>query len=469
MHGLTDVELQVLDRIKPRKEEYEIIWRSYEKIKSIIENYLVTRGVHGEVTIQGSIAHDTWLSGDRDLDIFVLFPGDWSREDIEKKGFTLLLEVAQEIGSYELRYAEHPYIRVKFGEVEADIVPGLKLLDPSLAKTSVDRTPFHTKYLNNVLTEELRDHIRLLKKFMKAIGIYGAELKTRGFSGYAVELLVSTYKGFRDVLENASKWKPPVFVNTIGGNLTKDIVRELRSKYPDSCIYMPDPVDPLRNVTASVSSRSLATLSLASKCYLRNPSTLFFEEPPEPKLDELIKALEHRCIIMATYFLVNPLPPDVIWGEVTRIVSRLAKMLEALGLRIIDHSAWTNERDIGVIGIELEECKLSMYKHYKGPCLEHENSRLMNFIRKHFNKGYGPWINKEGCLDSMDLRMDVNVIRILESKWSEYTVAPHLKNIKPIVELADESSIKKLLELGAGKWLRELILKTPIWMEKCIF
>lgn len=469
MSKLTELELEVLSKIRPKREEYELIWSTYKQVASVLNRVLRERGVEVEVTVQGSVAHDTWLSGDRDIDIFVLFPEKWSKEDVEKRGFPALLDAAKEIGYYELRYAEHPYVRVRVGDVEVDVVPGLKLRDPSLAKTAVDRTPFHTKYLNSVLTDELRDHIRLLKKFMKIIGVYGAEVKTKGFSGYAVELLVVAHGGFREVLEAASRWKPPVFINTLGDRLSDDLVKALKSKYTDSCIYMPDPVDPLRNVTASVSLKSLATLIIASKCYLKNPDRLFFEETPELDLSELVEALRNRCVVFLIYNLREVLPPDVIWGEVQRVASRLTKILGVLGVRVIDYSAWTNEKSLGVVAIELESCTLWKYKHYRGPCIVHEDERIGNFIRKHAGRGFGPWITHEGCLDSLDTREEVSVIKILELKWGEYTVAPHLKEVKPTVEVAGEEAISKLVAEGAGKWLRDFVLKTPIWMEKCIF
>ncbi|MEM1849985.1 MAG: CCA tRNA nucleotidyltransferase [Desulfurococcaceae archaeon] len=469
MSKLTELELRVLSRIRPAREEYELIWSTCRRVVNVLNAALKKHGIDVEVTIQGSVAHDTWLSGDRDVDVFVLFPEEWSREDIERKGFPLLLEATRELGQHELRYAEHPYIHVVVENIEIDVVPGLRLQDPTLAKTAVDRTPFHTKYLNSVLTDELRDHIRLLKKFMKAIGVYGAEVKTRGFSGYATELLVVAHGGFREVLEAASRWKPPVFINTLETAFSDDFIRALRSKYPDSCIYMPDPVDPLRNVTASVSLRSLATLIIASKCYLKSPHMVFFEEPSELDVDELLKALKNRCVLFLTYNLEEKLPPDIIWGEVQRVSSRLVKLLEVFGVNVVDYSSWTNEKDVGVVVVELGSCILWNYKHYRGPCIVHDDERLVNFIRKHVGKGYGPWITSEGCLESMDIRSEVDIVKLLESRWSEYTVAPHLKAVKPSIGVASRGLILKLLEEGAGRWLRDFILKTPSWMEKCTF
>jgi len=461
-----EIERVVLERIKPRPEEYEKLFSAFELVKNTIQRVLAERGLEAEITLQGSVAHDTWLSGDRDLDVFVLFPATWSRKDLESRAFPALIEAASRVGVYELRYAEHPYVHVKVGDVEADIVPGLKLEDPTQAKTAVDRTPFHTQYVNSKLTSEMRDQVRLLKKFMKATGVYGAEVRVKGFSGYAAELLVITYGSFRRVLEAASKWRPPVFVNTIGNKL-EEYRGKLREKYPDSVMYMPDPVDPLRNTTAAVSLKSLAAFIFASKCYLENPGLEFFEELGEPKLEELLEALRGRCIVVLEYYLRETLPPDVVWGEALRVSSRLTSLLEVLGLRVVDYSVWSNERDLVIVSVELEHCELPRYKHYRGPCIAHEWSRIKSFIEKHLNRGFGPWITSNGCLESLDKRSERSVVDILESRWSEFTVAPHLKTVKPAVSVLNEEIVRRLLNEGAGKWLWSILVKTPHWMVKC--
>jgi tRNA nucleotidyltransferase (CCA-adding enzyme) len=43
--------------------------------------------------------------------------------------------------------------------------------------------------------------VRLLKKFMKGTGVYGAEIKIGGFSGYLCELLILKYRSFAQTIE----------------------------------------------------------------------------------------------------------------------------------------------------------------------------------------------------------------------------------------------------------------------------
>ncbi|NIS30872.1 MAG: tRNA CCA-pyrophosphorylase, partial [Actinobacteria bacterium] len=53
-----------------------------------------------------------------------------------------------------------------------------------------DRTPFHAAYVEGRLNDELAAEVRVLKQLLEGIGVYGSDLKTRGFSGYLTELLV---------------------------------------------------------------------------------------------------------------------------------------------------------------------------------------------------------------------------------------------------------------------------------------
>ena len=99
------------------------------------------------------------------------------------------------LDSYEIRYAEHPYVHGIVKGVEVDVVPCYRLKDASRIKSAVDRTPFHHEWLKDRIKGK-ENEVRLLKGFLKANGLYGAEYKVRGFSGYLCELLIMFYGSF---------------------------------------------------------------------------------------------------------------------------------------------------------------------------------------------------------------------------------------------------------------------------------
>lgn len=147
------------------------------------------------------------MKGDKDLDIFVFFPLDVSKEILKKMGLEIGKKVFEEFkGEYEIKYAEHPYVNGKIENHDLDIVPCYKIDKIEDMKSSVDRTPLHTKFVKR-MTEFQKDDARILKKFMKLINVYGSEFKVMGFSGYLCELLILYYGSFENVLKNASEWK----------------------------------------------------------------------------------------------------------------------------------------------------------------------------------------------------------------------------------------------------------------------
>jgi len=159
------------------------------------------------------------------------------------KGEALTLIVQRFSGmDYAISYAEHPYLTVRIEGVEVDVVPAFRIPRGQRPITAVDRTPFHTEFVLAHTDERTRDEVRLLKQFMKGIGVYGAEIKVQGFSGYVAELLVIAHSSFEETLRAASSWRHPVVVDKL--------VKPLREF--SEPLVIPDPTDPLRNAASAV-------------------------------------------------------------------------------------------------------------------------------------------------------------------------------------------------------------------------
>ncbi len=64
-----------------------------------------------EVTVQGSVAHGTWLpGGEFDIDVFAAFPKTYGPEAIRSgRALSLLADIATAAGiPWSTRYAQHP-------------------------------------------------------------------------------------------------------------------------------------------------------------------------------------------------------------------------------------------------------------------------------------------------------------------------------------------------------------------------
>ncbi|HIQ03043.1 MAG TPA: CCA tRNA nucleotidyltransferase [Desulfurococcales archaeon] len=424
---MKDIEREVLERIKPSKEEYVRAQRIFDKVKELLERTLNLYNIDATVELEGSIAKDTWISGEWDLDVFVLFNKHYGTEWIKTKGFKIIYESVRNLNP-ELRYAEHPYVRVKVEGFDVDIVPALRLERASEAKTVVDRTPFHTRYVKSKLTSELRDQVRLLKKFMKGIGVYGAEIKVRGFSGYLCELLVIAYGGFRRVLENVRLWKPRQVIDIEKHYRS---LREAVRKFRDNILIVIDPVDPNRNVAAAVSLDSFSKLIVAANLYLKKPSIKFFYPPVESVDCMVLKRLikNRKTSIVALVTQCPSIPPDTLWGELGKSLKALCNYVARLGFKIIDSSVWSDESNIIVFLLELLDLTLHDYEKHYGPPV-HIQPNMLEFLKKYINSEdtiAGPWV-ENGRLVVLKKRRMCNIIECLSNVESYVqSLSPHIR------------------------------------------
>ena len=440
LHG--DLEREVLKKIRPTEEEVKKRDEIFEKVRHTIEETIAKRGLSGEVTLQGSAKKGTWLRGNLELDVFVLFPPKdkaWIREI----AFPALLEAAKRLGVPETRFAEHPYVRVVVEGVPVEIVPAFKVRSASEAITAVDRTPFHTQwFLEKVkeLGDWVVEEVRLLKAFLKGIGAYGAELKVRGFSGYMTEILIIYYKGFAETIKAISKWRPSVILET---SLKKD---EARKRFPGAPLVAPDPVDPKRNAGAAVSLDTLALAELAARRYIERPSLKFYFDAKPPR----------EAPKLPTYLIKVPLvegsPPETVWGELRRIAESLVKHLKRLGFPITRYALWSDEKSEAKVCVEVLQDVLPDYEVKLGPPVWLEKN-VKSFLEKHENPIVGPWV-EGGRL----LVIEKRKVRRLDEAAIE-----HLKRMKAESLNLSESKVSRVTEPPKEAWLAWFVTGKPKW------
>ncbi|NLA39682.1 MAG: CCA-adding protein, partial [Methanomicrobiales archaeon] len=111
-------EEEVLRRIRPTPEERAYIRTVGGRLIEAVE-----RSGMAKAMMAGSVARDTFVRGDRDLDIFMLFDPSISREDLQEKGLSLARRIAEEFGAtWREKYAEHPYINATINSLDIDLV-----------------------------------------------------------------------------------------------------------------------------------------------------------------------------------------------------------------------------------------------------------------------------------------------------------------------------------------------------------
>ncbi|MFO7619184.1 MAG: CCA tRNA nucleotidyltransferase [Thermoplasmata archaeon] len=411
------LEQDILARVKPTPGEESRIKETVSKLEARVMGTDAAKGHDIQLCLVGSIAKDTYLK-DPDADIFLLFDPKVPRETLEKVG----LAIGREAIDGREHYAEHPYIKGEFMGLRADIVPAYRIIDSSQKMTAVDRTPFHTEYVKANLATELRDDVRLLKALMKGIGIYGADAKTIGFSGYLCELLIIRFGGFCKLLENAARWRT---------GMRLELGTRTGRAYDDPITFI-DPVDPNRNVASAVSADSFALFIAASRAYIESPRQEFYFPNPIKalKVGGIKKALAERGGIISLTIPRPDLIDDILFPQMRKFERNAVQHLESGGFAVMDSYSHALEDSLVII-LELQSAELPAAMLHRGPPVSvAENSE--NFLAKWRTSpdALSPPFIKGGCwqvfarrkhtsaaehlrhgLDSIDAGKDLNRLR----------------------------------------------------------
>jgi tRNA nucleotidyltransferase (CCA-adding enzyme) len=322
-----------------------------------------------EYRFLGSYARGTWLKESLEMDVFILFPEDTPKEELERIGLEIGKAVVDE---YELRYAAHPYVHGIVKGVEVDVVPCYKLKSAEKIKSAVDRTPFHHEWLKDRIKGKEND-VRLLKKFLKVAGIYGAEYKVRGFSGYLCELLVVFYGSFLDVVKNATKWTRNTVIDVPNGKV-------YRKK---GGFFVVDPVDPKRNVAANLSLDNLARFVERCREFLENPSKDFFveKEPALPDDDAIAKEIEARGTgLYAVVFSRPDVVDDNLYPQLEKACRKIDEFLRRENFMPLRSSHYANDEFCCLI-FETQVRELARIRRHEGPPFE-EEEHVKRFLKK---------------------------------------------------------------------------------------
>lgn len=347
-------EEEVLRRITPTPEEEAHLQRAIAALREAIARRARGLGLSVEPTVVGSVAKGTHLK-DPDVDLFVGFLPTTPRDELKRDG----LELGKILEGGRTMYAEHPYTRGKFMGVDVEVVPYYRLERATDHMSAVDRTPFHTAYVTAHLTEPLRASIRLLKQFCKGVGIYGAEAKVQGFSGYLCELLVLRYGGLRELLEASRGWRPGSVI-TLGPQATRE--------FPEPLAVV-DPVDPGRNVASAVSLEQMATFVLSASEYLQDPRMAFFFPPPlKPwPLGRLRSEIRKRDLhALEVRFKAPDVTDDVLFPQLRKCEASVVDLLQRHGFSVKDsllHQAGGNASLLMLVEVAL----LPAVKRHQGP------------------------------------------------------------------------------------------------------
>jgi len=455
---LEGVEKAVAEELRPSPDLVERIRHARELIVHDAQEAARTLGLPlREALVAGSAARETYLPSSHDMDLFLLFDPSLPREQLEQAGLAIGFRILERT---EKRYAEHPYVRGWYRGIPVDAVPGYRVERSDQPLTAVDRTPFHQIYLESRHTPSTRDSVRLLKQFLKALRIYGAEARTAGFSGYLVELLVLRYGSFREVLRAASSWRIPQDLE--GGRFPTSVQK-------DTALILADPVDPNRNVASALSRMNLGLFILASQEYLAHPRREFFameEEEPVWTEAEAKRTWEQRRTTVTVLRLPAPdLVDDILYPQLRKAERGLSSLAEARGFEVLNTSSAVSEGRIAVL-LETDRAELGEVRPQEGPPVgvPQTGSFLEKWTDPKRRVLQGPYVEAQGRLRIEVPRPPRHIREILQGSLEEIPLGRDLRSLlRPEVHFEDLSEV--LGDPAVRKALRGLWSKRLPWLD----
>jgi tRNA nucleotidyltransferase (CCA-adding enzyme) len=322
------------------------------------------------------------------------------------------------------------------------------------------------------LDERLKEEIRILKKFLKGIGVYGAEIRVGGFSGYLCELLVLHYRSFIGVLEAMDSFGEKLILDPANFYQRKGELEKLfRSRF-----IMVDPVDKHRNVASAVAYKKLDELIAASRLFLEIPRIEFFrQEETQPfSPDGVTITIDAKGTdLLFTKIGKVEVVPDVLWGQLYKSVKSIENFLRQNDFQVLRIGAWSDEKEVSILLLELESNILPMTKkHFGPPILRKTESR--DFLAKYLGSKElvaGPWIENGRWTAQIRRRyMDARVLleKRLKAGGRDFGVASLISEaFKRDLEIYVDDEILKFYSSNRdfAVFLTDFLYGRPKWLE----
>jgi len=461
---------RVAKKIVPHDRERDKMLRTSQAVKREVEEILASSQIQATVSLQGSFARDTWLSGEADLDIFARFSPTMEREEWVAR---VLPTIRKGLSRYRVieRYAEHPFLEFHVENIRVNVVPCYDVKKGEW-KSATDRTPYHTEFMRTHLTPELRLDARLLKKFAKGIGTYGAEIEVGGFSGMLIDTLVLYYQSFMETIKRASSWTKGTLIAI--GKPEGIVQPKVRDSNVDLVVI--DPVDPNRNLAAAVRPDKMWNFVTAGRQFLRNPGLWYFFPP-------IFKAKTRQQFanriddtgreLLAITFRHPVLVPDVLWGQLMKLERSLLDTMAREDFNPCRSALWTDEKNESAILVEADRTTLPTVRRQKGPPVSKREDSL-SFLERHLSARdtvRGPWIEGDRWMVEKKRRistLEEFVKAVVQEEAYGLTFPKQLGGPfrKSVKVLQNQEVLSLLGRDGFDKSLWGFLEGKPSWLKK---
>lgn len=363
----------VLAEIKPTaKEEKEVNNKVNEVVKKLEK--LPDVKIH----LGGSGAKGTWLRNSYDADVFILF--DYNKYKDKSSELSNILEsnIKKIFPKFSRLHGSRDYFQIEMDGFTVELVPILSIKKANESMNITDISPLHTAWVNK---NNYKDDIRLAKQFCKANRCYGAESYINGFSGYICEILTIHYKGFMNLIKNASKWTEGTVIDTkkYYKNKTEVMMSINKSKLSGPLIIV-DPVQKERNAAAALSLEKFNIFVDACRKFLKKPSIDFFI------LKNIDKGILRNKNKKDKLIIIDVEAPegkeDIVGCKIIKNMEKMISELKRHDFKLKEYGyEWDKERN-AFYYFFFDKKELSKEKDVSGPTLDLKQ-HVENFKKSH--------------------------------------------------------------------------------------
>ncbi|MDD2678982.1 MAG: CCA tRNA nucleotidyltransferase [Candidatus Nanoarchaeia archaeon] len=405
------VFLKVLKDAKPGIDEKKRISEVSEKIISQIRENAKNLGANVEVVLGGSASRSTSMKGNHDLDFFIRFDSEKSINDHYK------LLIAKTFDGFRIVHGTRDYFKGEYSGFSVEFVPSIKYDSPKKAENSADISFFHINYLKKKLEKnpELADEVLLLKQFLKANDLYGAESARSGFSGYACELMIIHFGSFYNLAEFFESSKPKIVIDIEKHyDGSEAALKAMNKSKVSGPLVIVDPLLPLRNAASCVSLDVFSQFVFKIRIFLRTRNACLFNIRGLK-----IALVKERSLRRGTKLIFFRLKEsndfDILKAKAKKRMNAISKKLDKEGFSIYSFGV----TDDSYAYFEMESIKVSDAKKHFGP--------VVWCPAKHFSEFVSKW-NKEGLSKpyaygdrlAVDVKRDSDAKGLIKKMLAEY-------------------------------------------------
>lgn len=308
-----------------------------QQVKSVVaalETELKKQKLKARVILGGSLAKNTYLPGDHDVDVFVAFDYFYKFKDISKLlggvlGKLKHVSVARVHGSrdyFQLTLATTHY-PLPTSPLTFEIIPVLDIKDPDAAANITDCSPLHVSWVKKQIAKKkkLADEIKLTKAFCKAAGVYGAESYIKGFSGHVVDILTIYYGGFVKLLTASQSWKDKTLIDFYNAHKGKAL-QVLNASKLQSPLIVVDPIQKERNAAAALDYSKWERFKIKAHQFLKQPALDFFIKKDLTLDDIKIRAGKNKLVLID--IVARQGKEDVVGAKLLKAFEYIKKQLQ---------------------------------------------------------------------------------------------------------------------------------------------